>query len=182
MSATNINSQSENILENSNFDILQIEPFIHCIKVFFDAFISCLTSLMSLIRISICLMSLTVFMWYRLLLNGDSKLYNWTILENHISLLPNIKERVLSYAQMHFWYFFKLVYPRYLCFDYGYACIPVVTRLSDWRNLFSLTHYFIISYFIYRCIRDKRSSLLFSIALMLIPISPALNIGFPYIL
>ena len=61
------------------------------------------------------------------------RLYSWTVMENHISLLPTRKERLLSYAQTHVWYCLKLVYPWHLCFDYGYACIPTVHTWIDWR-------------------------------------------------
>ncbi len=41
--------------------------------------------------------------------------------------MPSLKARALSYAQYHFMYVFKLLYPRHLCFDYGYACVPAVS-------------------------------------------------------
>ena len=72
---------------------------------------------------------------------GVHTLYHWSILENHISLLPSFLERSLSYAQTHFWYVFKLVYPRYLCFDYGFACMPTVHVWRDPRNVLPLLMY-----------------------------------------
>ena len=77
----------------------------------------------------------------RMSLVGVHTLYQWSILENHISLLPTFLERSLSYAQTHFWYVFKLVYPRYLCFDYGFACMPTVHGWSDPRNVLPLLVY-----------------------------------------
>ena len=77
----------------------------------------------------------------RMSLVGEHTLYQWSVLENHVSLLPSFLERSLSYAQTHFWYVFKLVYPRYLCFDYGFACIPTVHVWMDPRNVLPLLAY-----------------------------------------
>ena len=68
-----------------------------------------------------------------------SRFYMWTVLENHISLLPTFKQRSLSYAQTHFWMFLKLLYPRFLCFDYGLACIPTVDNYTDVRYSYVIT-------------------------------------------
>lgn len=51
------------------------------------------------------------------------------------------QDRALSYAQTHFWYLFKLLYPRYLSFDYGYACIPTIHTIWDWRNILPVLAY-----------------------------------------
>ncbi len=61
------------------------------------------------------------------------RLYRWTALENHVALLGSPLARALSYAQSHAWYALKLVYPRHLCYDYGLACLPTVTSLTDPR-------------------------------------------------
>lgn len=130
----------------------------------------------SCVRVVLIVTVAVTFMYFRLKLNGDSTTPSWTLLENHISLLPSFKQRALSYAQSHFWYAFKLVFPRYLCFDYGYACINTIDHAVDWRNILPLAVYSSITYLIYYSIRHVRVSLLMGLALFLIPLLPALNI------
>ena len=100
-------------------------------------------------------------------------------MENHISLLPSLSERILSYAHTHFWYLFKLVFPRYLCFDYGYACIPTIQSVFDIRNLFAVAVYACILLLVLFAIHRVRESVLLSLALLIIPFIPASNILFP---
>jgi len=122
----------------------------------------------------LCLLSML-----RVRFNGPRSLYQWSLLENHINLLPTLKDRALSYAQSHFWYLMKLVYPRHLCFDYGYACIPTVHSFSDPRNVLPLATYSLLAGVIYLAIRRAHVSLLIGLALFLVPLVPALNFLFP---
>jgi len=149
------------------------------VRVMYKSIWNTVTSPTSILRIVIIIASLVTFMLLRLQLNGSNRLYKWTILENHISLLPNFKVRALSYAQMHFWYFWKLVYPRYLCFDYGHACIPLVHDLIDWRNILPLITYTTLAMLIAFAVKHARISLLLGMALLLVPLVPALNVVFP---
>lgn len=88
----------------------------------------------ALLRCSLSILCLVALLGARYLLHGSSTtLYSWTVMENHISIIPDLQTRVLSYAQTHFWYVFKLLYPRHLCFDYGYRCMPTVDSLYDPR-------------------------------------------------
>ena len=148
-------------------------------KIFFHSIRMSLFSIDSTFRIVSVLLILAIFLYLRLQLNGPHRLYKWTILENHVSLIEDFQTRLLSYAQMHFWYFFKMVYPRYLCFDYGYACIPLIYSLADWRNLFPLVTYSILIVLIIRGVQQARVALLVGLAVLLIPLLPALNIFFP---
>ncbi len=137
-------------------------------------------SYVSLLRIICNIASLILFLLLRVRLNGKHKIYPWTILENHIALLPSFKDRFLSYAQTNSWYFFKLIFPKYLCFDYGYACIPTIHEIFDIRNLFVLIVTFALLLFVYRSIQYSfRPSILLALCLILIPLLPALNIFFP---
>ena len=90
------------------------------------------------VRICASILVLALIMLLRRSLSGGQGLYQWTVLENHVSLMHDFTHRSLSYAQTHFWYLAKLVFPRYLCFDYGYACIPTVHSTVDPRNLLPL--------------------------------------------
>ena len=138
-----------------------------------------LTTLDSFCRIVSVITLLSVFFYLRLQLNGSHRLYKWTILENHISLVEDFQTRALSYAQMHFWYIFKLLYPRYLCFDYGYACIPLVHDIVDWRNILPLVTYSAVSWTIVHASLQARVSLLVGLAVLLLPLLPAVNVLFP---
>ena len=133
----------------------------------------------SQLRILIVIICLLVLSSLRVKFNGPRALYEWSHLENHINQLPTFKARALSYAQTHFWYFMKLLYPRYLCFDYGYSCIPTIHSFSDPRNALSLFGYGVVGGTIYVAIRWANVPMLIGLALLLIPLIPALNILFP---
>ena len=134
----------------------------------------------SAIRILVFVFMLAIQFPLRSHLNGDKTVPIWTMLENHIHHMPVLQSRILSYAQSHFWYCFKLVFPRYLCFDYGYACIPTIYRVFDVRNLLPLLFcYLPLALVIHRSISHVRVPLLIGITFFLVPLFPALNILFP---
>jgi tetratricopeptide (TPR) repeat protein len=137
-------------------------------------------SYMSILRIISSVTSLILFLIMRIRLNGEHKIKKWTMLENHIALLPSLKERILSYAQTNSWYFLKLIFPKYLCFDYGYACIPTIHDFFDIRNLLGFLMMISLLFLGYRSIQHSfRPSLLLGLCLLVIPLLPALNIFFP---
>lgn len=149
------------------------------LSIFLRSIKLALTTLDSFCRIVSVITLLSVFFYLRLQLNGSHRLYKWTILENHISLVEDFQTRALSYAQMHFWYIFKLLYPRYLCFDYGYSCIPLVHDIVDWRNILPLLTYSTVSWTIVHASFQARVSLLVGLAVLLLPLLPAVNVLFP---
>ena len=132
-----------------------------------------------ILRCILSVIILLVFSYLRVQLNGQYKLYSWTIMENHINLLESFKERTLSYAQSHFWYFFKLIYPRYLCFDYGFACIPTIHTFDDVRNVFPIISYTTIIVLAWYALNTISIPIMYGMVLMIIPIVPALNFLFP---
>ncbi|CAM9386702.1 unnamed protein product, partial [Ectocarpus fasciculatus] len=132
----------------------------------------------SIVRASLSVLCLFGLLLIRYFLHGAStELYPWTVMENHISIIPDTQTRVLSYAQTHWWYVFKLVYPRHLCFDYGYHCMPTVDSILDYRNLLPVLAYaFGVSVFL----RTRRGfGLVMCVILTALPLLPALNILFP---
>jgi protein O-mannosyl-transferase len=133
----------------------------------------------SQVRISLVVITLVLMSVLRIYINGPQSLYQWSHLENHIAHLPTFLERTFSYAQTHFWYLMKLFYPRHLCFDYGYACIPTIHSFWDLRNIFSLAAYTWVLYTLRVAIMHVNVHLLFGLAMLLIPLIPALNILFP---
>jgi tetratricopeptide (TPR) repeat protein len=131
-------------------------------------------------RILLHTLTILLFFQFRSWLHGAHYMYKWTLMENHVALMPKFfPDRVLSYAQYHFWYFWKFVYPRHLCFDYGYDCVPVVTSLWDWRNLLPLVVYLLIAGAIFHAVYNLRLTLLFGWALWLSALLPAMNIVMP---
>jgi len=137
-------------------------------------------SYQSVLRITCNISSLLVFLLLRVRLNGQHKIYSWTILENHIALLPSFKDRFLSYAQTNSWYFLKLIFPKYLCFDYGYACIPTIHDILDIRNLLGIMVIVSLLFLVNRSIQYSfRPTILLALCLILVPLLPALNIFFP---
>lgn len=150
-------------------------------QVFFKSLATCFTTPSSVLKMGCSIVFVSLFMVKRLQLHGthENLLYKWTILENHIHLLPSLHDRILSYAQTHFWYIFKLIYPRYLCFDYGFVCIPTIHSLFDIRNILPLITYMGVlglSTYSLHCIRRAYIA---GLAFLLLPLFPALNILFP---
>ena len=98
------------------------------------------------------------------------RLYTWTVLENHVHLLPTLQERALTYAQTHFWYAAKLLYPRQLAFDYGFACLPTVHSLADPRNLLPLLAYsLLLALVMWTMYSPRPSALALGLALLTLP-------------
>jgi tetratricopeptide (TPR) repeat protein len=139
-------------------------------------FQSLIANTTSLIRIAVVVVSLIVFFQFRYWLHGEHALYEWTMMENHIALSSSFLSRMLSYAQSHFWYVFKLCYPKYLCFDYGFDCIPMVHSVLDLRNFFPLIVYTALIVLIIHTLQHMRISLMLGLATFILPLIPALNI------
>ena len=123
--------------------------------------------------------TLATLMKLRTAINGETTIYEWTILENHIHHLPEFYERALSYGQSHFWYLFKLCFPRYLCFDYGFACIPTIHSFVDIRNVLPALSYMTVLFLVRTALRRVNVSLLMGIVLFIVPLVPALNLFLP---
>lgn len=120
-----------------------------------------------------------LFLCFRIHLNGQNQLYPWTILENHIYKIESLKTKILSFSQTNVWYFVKLIFPRYSSFDYGYSCIPIIEEFSDMRNLLPIS---IVSFLflITICFIVKLECFgLISLAILVSPLIPALNILIP---
>ena len=61
--------------------------------------------------------------------------------ENPFSFLTGWP-KIFSYLYLHFRYFFLLVWPKDLCSEYAYNCIPAVETWTDYRNIYSFLMYF----------------------------------------
>jgi tetratricopeptide (TPR) repeat protein len=120
-----------------------------------------------------------LYMYFRILINGSSDLYPWTKLENHIHSIEDFPSRAMSYAQCHWYYFIKLIFPRYLCFDYGLACIPTIHELADTRNLLPLALYTAVLLTCLYAVARQSAPMMAGLTTLLLPLFPALNILFP---
>lgn len=139
----------------------------------------CFTSLAFILRTSVLMSAATVYFSLRKRLHGENMLYKWTIMENHVHHLPAFYERALSYAQYHYLYLWKLLYPAGLCFDYGYACVPTVHTLADWNNVKPLIAYSCLLGLALLAVYRLRVNIMMGLVLLVVPLTPALNIFVP---
>lgn len=125
----------------------------------------------------LCTLALTAT---RVWINGEHRQMQWNILANNVAVQPSKLTRVLSYAHIHAWYLWKLVWPRSLCFDYGFATVPLVTSLLDIHNLYTLAAYAAVAIGIVVGVqRIAHSAVLMSIAFGVVPFVPVSNLLFP---
>ncbi|KAG7383174.1 Protein O-mannosyl-transferase tmtc4 [Phytophthora pseudosyringae] len=123
----------------------------------------------------------------RVWINGEHRHMEWNILANNVVVQESRLTRMLSYAHVHAWYLWKLVWPRWLCFDYGYNTIPVIESIVDPRNAYTLLAYMVVvgglrsaTLQLLGSSKAPPSSLLMmSIAFGVVPFVPASNILFP---
>ncbi|RLN82233.1 hypothetical protein BBJ28_00015191 [Nothophytophthora sp. Chile5] len=120
----------------------------------------------------------------RVWINGEHRHMKWHILANNVAVQDGRLSRTLSYAHLHAWYLWKLVWPRWLCFDYGYNTVPVIEGLADARNAYTLLAYTVVGVGVCSAVRQFTGSrgsplLLMSIAFGAIPFIPASNVFFP---
>lgn len=69
---------------------------------------------------------------------GDSELIRKA--ENPFAFLEH-KEKIFSLFYLHFRYFYILLWPSTLCAEYAFDCIPKVSNINDFRNLYSIGLY-----------------------------------------
>ncbi|KAG2936745.1 hypothetical protein PC114_g41 [Phytophthora cactorum] len=123
----------------------------------------------------------------RVWINGERRQMEWNILANNVVVQETRLTRMLSYAHLHAWYLWKLVWPRWLCFDYGYNTIPVIESITDPRNVYTLFAYAVVAGGLHSAILQllgssktpSSSLLMMSIAFGVVPFVPASNLIFP---
>ncbi|KAI9995918.1 hypothetical protein PInf_012991 [Phytophthora infestans] len=81
----------------------------------------------------------------RVWINGEHRQMEWNILANSVVVQESRLTRMLSYSHLHAWYLWKLVWPRWLCFDYGYNTIPVIESIVDPRNIYTVSAYVVVA-------------------------------------
>lgn len=120
----------------------------------------------------------------RVWINGEHGQMQWNVLANAVAVQSDRTTRMLSYAHIHAWYIWKLVWPRWLSFDYGFDTVPLIRGLLDSRNLQTAVAYGVVlgglGGALWQYVRTKQPpSLVMSIAFGLIPFAPASNVFFP---
>ncbi len=113
--------------------------------------------------------------------HGQHLLYKWTLLENSVAadLSDNKLATYLTYAHFHWRYFVKLMTPCYLCYDYGYPCLPHILHLNDRRNAYPFMLYSFLAYMAHEGLSKKKRHVLLALALGLVPFLPAAHVLLP---
>lgn len=90
------------------------------------------------------------------------------------------QEKWLTIFYLHFQYLWVQIWPAYLSCDYSMACIPMITSLSDPRNLLTMLTYTGLIVFLVLSLRSRRwhHILLISLSWYIIPFFPASQVPF----
>ncbi len=114
-------------------------------------------------------------MWVR----GGAPLLEWDVIENGIDGMADFGQCVMSYANTHWLYAWKLVWPMQLCHDWSMKCIPHVTSILDIRNLRSVALYSVMSAAVALSLRMNSRRTILGLSLLIFPFLPAAQIVFP---
>ena len=154
---------------------VKLETFSGMARKLTSHFSSSQAILRTIVNVSAPLAIISLHMW----LHGSHKMYQWSILENDISLMEVKSHRVMSYMMIHSLYLWKLFNPFTLCYDYGWACIAPVVSLLDYRNVLSLGVYSSVVAFGFYGGMLGDAIYLWAGALLVVPFIPASNAFFP---
>jgi tetratricopeptide (TPR) repeat protein len=134
-----------------------------------------------IIRSAAALTGVLGVLWLHTRRHGQHLLYKWTLLENSVAadLADDRLATYLTYAHFHWRYFIKLITPAYLCYDYGYPCLPHIHSIKDKRNAYPAALYLFLLYFIYEGLARKKRHVLLALALGLVPFLPAAHVLLP---
>ncbi|KAF0697731.1 Aste57867_11617 [Aphanomyces stellatus] len=114
---------------------------------------------------------------WRISLNGQHKLFEWSIYENEFVHLPR-GTQVLSYAHVHALYLWKLLWPHHLCYDYGWKTIDAISSVWDVRNAGTIVAYGVVLGGS-AIVTMWANHLFVVVALALCPFVPASHVFFP---
>ncbi len=115
---------------------------------------------------------------FHIWMHGGAPLRKWDVIENDIDGLADFGQRFMSYANTHWLYAWKLVWPMQLCHDWGMKCIPHVTSVMDVRNLRSMTLYVIVAIAVLLSLQMNLKRAILSLSLLIFPFLPAAQIAF----
>jgi len=132
--------------------------------------------LQSLLHISISFIVAAIFMYFRLSLHRGAPLYQWTVMENQFSLMPNSLSRLLSILNTHAVYANLLIWPASLSFDHGFATLPVIHSPFDSQNWKWISLYVTFISLVTVCILKNKRRALWGVGIAVASFVPASNI------
>ena len=115
----------------------------------------------------------------RLSLHGEQLTPRLGVDENPIPFLPAWHERAMSYAFLHAYNLYLLLFPLHLSADYSYNCIPSVVALADARNAGTLAAYALVGGTAALAFHRRNKTLLFAVLWGVVTFLPAANIVSP---
>jgi hypothetical protein len=125
-------------------------------------------------RVALTITHLLLLGVARVAVNGPHRLYPWTVLENAAAVESAFLTRAFTYAQSHALYAALLIAPRFLVFDSGYSCLPVLTHWGDVRHLGPLSLYLALLLLARHCLaslrRGEGGSVTLGAALLVLPL------------
>jgi tetratricopeptide (TPR) repeat protein len=134
-------------------------------------------------RIGFLVVCGVLLVWFRMSMNYDShpvfKPY-----EMRAAFHPDRSVRILSFSNIHAHNAWLLLSPSGLCCDWSLGTLPLVSSLSDTRNLYSLALYATLLLLLLHTLCSKRDRMAvgMAMALLLLPFLPAsgilLQVGF----
>ncbi len=116
---------------------------------------------------------------FHIWMHGGAPLREWDDVENDIYGMTDFGQRVISYANTHFLYAWKLVWPMRLCHDWSMKCIPHVTSMLDIRNFRSVALYLATAAAVTLSLRANSRHTILGLSLLIFPFLPAAQIAFP---
>ncbi len=128
------------------------------------------------LRIAFAFFAAFTFMYFRVRLHNEAPLYQWTVMENQFSLMPNTLSRLLSILNTHAVYAGLLVWPQQLSFDHGFATLPIIETLSDPQNVSWVLTYLLVGGLVCTCLLRRKRRALWGLGIALASFLPASNL------
>ena len=114
-------------------------------------------------------------MHFRMQVHGGAPLYEWSIMENRMALMPAGLARTLTVAYTHVEYAWLFVWPSDLSFDHGFDTPRIITAVSDPRNALSVALYACVFVVLWRSVAKRQATLLWCVGIAAASFLPASN-------
>ncbi|CAE8650123.1 unnamed protein product, partial [Polarella glacialis] len=141
------------------------------------------------VRLTVLLLLGTGSCFWRVWYTGGTGIERMDPHSNPIAVQEDPWVRVLSYALVHGLYAKLLVWPTFLCYDYSFDAVPIVTSVKDVRLLASVTAYLGFAQLLCCSLRvllsqrkwqmRSREGPIVGVAIILLSFLPMSNIFFP---
>mmetsp|Transcript_22567 Transcript_22567/g.52590 ORF Transcript_22567/g.52590 Transcript_22567/m.52590 type:complete len:851 (-) Transcript_22567:99-2651(-) len=135
------------------------------------------------LRLLVVVTVFVVVFYFRLKLNGGN-MPNFKQVENPTMFAEERSTRVMTFNWLLVLNIRQLVYPVVLMADYSNTAVPLITELSDPRNVGTVTMWLVLIYLICRSLvmasgHAINSALLMSLGFLIVPFLPSTNLIFP---